>query len=224
MLFRSECQFEGVLHGFEPYVSLIGGVVGDVCERIKYKDSILIEDCCVKAKIFDGDFAGGILRGSAVVSRCFFCGEIHSSESAGGIQTDGERYIMNNCVCAATEISCKKRSSIAQPWDREQMAFDDWGVLLGTGVIDHGWMNFAGRIQTDDFTLEPQEEFMNYCTASCKLLTGTGEHPAIEGSLRDGVTISDEQARDPDFYRSIGWDFDTVWEMGEDGYPQIISP
>ena len=104
------------------------------------------------------------------------------------------------------------------------MAFDDWGVLLGTGVIDHGWMNFAGRIQTDDFTLEPQEEFMNYCTASCKLLTGTGEHPAIEGSLRDGVTISDEQARDPDFYRSIGWDLDTVWEMGEDGYPHIISP
>ena len=31
-------------------------------------------------------------------------------------------------------------------------------------------------------------------------------------------------ARDPDFYRSIGWDLDTVWEMGEDGYPQIISP
>ena len=43
----------------------------------------------------------------------------------------------------------------------------------------------------------------------------------MEGSQRDGITISEEAAHDPEFYKSLGWDFDTVWEIGEDGFPQI---
>lgn len=218
------CQFVGNLSGKEmkPLAECfyLGGIAGYAHGDMRKNTQI--EDCCVKAKI-DGSMRGsGITAGAALVSRCLFSGTVAASLRCAGIVADGMSCFVQNCVCVNTKINYTKAGPISVQEPVFVVNFDKDGTQLEPERIENAWSNSAGRIMCDDYTLLPTESrFLNYCTSSCELFALLVKYPFIDGSLRDGVTISEDKAYNSKFYSDLGWNFDNIWEIGTNGLPQI---
>lgn len=220
------CQFSGSITATtqEPYPPFnIGGICGNGQFHLQDEADIVpvIEDCCVKADITGALVSNGIAGGWPMVSRCFFTGRVEGTQYSAGVLSAvvDEIFDVKNCVCANAEIFTAENRPVSVWEPIWQDVKREYGI---SPERVPGWSNNAGRILCRDHTLSQNEKrFINYATASCQVASQAGSANIVEGSQRDGITISDEAAHDPEFYKGLGWDFDTVWEIGEDGFPQI---
>lgn len=217
------CQFSGQIQNtrniLSPRAHSMGGIVG----RANMGEPVpRIEDCCVKAKIGTAIWSSGIASGPAVISRCFFSGSVCGTEVVAGISQNINPVMISNCVCVASEIYCTKDRPAAWKSTCFYTVYDEIGHQLDAIRLHDVWQNCVGRITCIDPTLSQSDgESSNYSAACCTLHTMKGVFSAVDGSLRDGQTVSANGVRDEMFYRGLGWNFDSIWVMGSDGFPEI---
>lgn len=211
-----ECQFVGKVVSKHTSMANFGGIVGHTGQI-----TIAIEDCCVKADLINCYDGGGIAYGNARTLRCFFSGTVQSTYCSAGIVPYRRGPMPKYCVCAQAQLYHSASDILVEPSTRFISFYNEKGDQTGTKRIEDALLNHCGRITCEDHTLEPLAQPFNYCAPSCILCTQSGQHAPVDGSLRDGTTVLESDVHNPDFYRSHGWDFDTVWEVGNDGLPQI---
>lgn len=215
-----QCEFRGRVKLDYSHLSRAGGIAGNA--GVLGDAPSYYEDCCVKARISGADLASGIANGGAIISRCFFSGHLRGKLHISGITADGMLSIIHDCVCANCEIQYIGGEDASYQCGHFVTFCDETGHQTSAEYIEDAWKNHVGRIRCDDHLLTRDlDSKRNYCSTSCILRASSQIVDAISGSRRDGITISDESVADWTFYQKIGWDFNTVWEIGPNQFPQI---
>lgn len=214
------CSFSGELKYIRNVSGKLGGIVGSTLET---EGLPIICNCCVKANINGGSYVAGIATGHALVSQCFFSGKICGTLYVAGILSTGSLANVENCVCCDVTLvySSEEASSYK---DSFWVTFaDQKGESANSIFMKNAWRHHIGRIVCDDHTLGLVTTMQkNFCSKSCKKISIIEENiEIVEGSLRDGITVSGRWLHDKKFYENIGWDFVSIWEIGADNLPDI---
>jgi hypothetical protein len=206
-----------------------GGIAGG------FYDST-ISNCCNTGHIFSHTFAGGILgntEGSAITN-CYNTGDVSSNPNSssfsesGGIAGDFHDSTMSYCYNAGGVFVYTYDSS---------SSYDDESYV---------YPSYAGGIAGRSY-YNPADSAISYCVTLLDSISQTPEiklYSYLIGCHNDGESIytsnyaaddisgdavndadrliSRTEARMQSTYESLGWDFNTVWEMrtGYD-YPQL---
>lgn len=215
-----QCQFHGMILLDNSCYTSAGGIFGDVGKQGNAHP--YCEDCCVKADICGADDVGGIANGPTFITRCFFSGKLSGRLYVGGITSKSMLSIIQDCVCADCRIICTDKVDGTYQWGHFVTFCNNGGQQICTKYIEKAWRNHVGRVRCDDHLLLPDSSVReNYCTDSSIMQTKIQIVNPVDGSRRDGRTIPCNYSNKASFYKGIGWDFDTIWEIGSDGLPQI---
>jgi hypothetical protein len=120
----------------------------------------------------------------------------NGSQETGGAKRQGKA--LSGCVALNPSISAPN-------------GFERAGRVIGE--------NFEGvnELIGEDVINAAQEN--NYAWSGMAVTVG-GAAPASPYANRvDGADCAEKPEQS--FYQSIGWDFDTIWKMGGDGYPAL---
>ena len=218
------CQFVAGITGGD---ASAGGILGD--GRLSSGSPFVnrIQDCCVLADIrcqAHRSGSAGIAARCAWIDRCLYRGTINTGMSAAGILVRGQLGRVRSSVCAAGFISVLEDRPAVYQHDAYVTFLTEEGEDTGDNYsyIKNCWASCVGRIQNYDYKLSPHaSENTNLSLGTCTLSSGSGAVQIVEGSLRDGTSVSEEQLHDVELYQALGWDFERTWEMGENGWPRL---
>lgn len=227
------CSYSGTLSAWaDGPLFHLGGIAGLFSGNDEGKNTV--HDCRVDARITApaSSFGGisGIANGRIQILRCLFSGEIHGGKNVAGIIADGDHATVESCVCMAHKIVAAKTdyASITESfWAAERTAnnalvLDNKGSVVSQFVLS-GIRNNVGRITcTDHIVCEADSANQNYSAEFCKMHGKTKNFQPVNGSVRDGTTVTQDELASPQFYKKIGWDIASIWEIGN-GRPVLRS-
>ena len=155
-----------------------------------------ISDCFTTANISAPGYVGGIVGlNYASVSNCYASGTLSSETLAAGIiaYNDGASAKLKNSAAASEKISVSSQSGNAMR-------------ILG------GFRNGAPEpVTTENLALEKM------------IISINGVAQEVYDDPMNGTATSGDKLRQSATYKTLGWDFATIWKIGETEMPQLIG-
>ncbi len=155
-----------------------------------------ISDCFTTANISAPGYVGGIVGlNYASVSNCYASGTLSSETLAAGIiaYNDGASAKLKNSAAASEKISVSSQSGNAMR-------------ILG------GFRNGAPEpVTTENLALEKM------------IISINGVAQEVYDDPMNGTATSGDKLRQSATYKALGWDFATIWKIGETEMPQLIG-
>ncbi|MDR2079301.1 MAG: hypothetical protein LBP74_06255 [Treponema sp.] len=218
------CRADGTVSTAEtgsgwPYV---GGIVG-----YNYYGALVSQSCFTGTVIADNgsDYTGGIAGYNSQttghnsrIEDCWSSGTVQGFNNAGGIvgQNQVNTYIRRCYSRAAVETT--NGSGIGGIAGLNASGQEDAitaCVALNASITAAKGNNIHRIVGSGAGTLS-----RNYARSGLLPATTAGTYTADEGSDKpDGADCEEKPGET--FYTNLGWDFDTVWVMGADGYPAL---
>lgn len=155
-----------------------------------------ITDCFTTANISAPGYVGGIVGlNYGRVSNCYASGTLSSEKLAAGIvaYNDGASATLKNSAAASEKISVSSQSGNAMR-------------VLG------GFRNGAPEpVTAENLALEKMIVSIN------------GVAQELYDDPMNGTATSGDKLRQSATYKTLGWDFATIWQIGETEMPQLIG-
>ena len=190
-----------------------GGIAG-YNSRTGAPGNSRIEDCWSSGSVQGYINAGGIAgqnQVDALISRCYSTAAVHAAEArftgnAAGAGIGGIAGMNLSAAPDAITGCAALNPSIGADVKVNNAAYGE-NIYRISGITQTG----AGGITSG-----------NYAWAEMQV-TAAGEDIAIDPKGRDTSHGEDLGEAKPllSFYEGIGWDFNGVWKMGDDGYPAL---
>lgn len=187
-----------------------GGIAGHL-------EGGLIENCTVTGLIAsESTNAGGIAGTNAgEIRNCLSAVYVAEATSyAGGIAGRNAGDIQN-CLSAVHAVTADMYAgSIAGANFGGQISGCVAANMRTTDVLTAN----SGRITTNRYGGESLQNF-----GYDRMISNTNVSPETDGS-QDGTDVSWTRLLQADFYRELGWDFDTVWQMPQKQTDAFLLP
>lgn len=165
-----------------------------------------ITDCCNKNTVSGSvsSYVGGITGYSiGNISKCYNTGDVSGLSNVGGIA--GENFSnISDCYNIGTVSGLSSTGGIAGK------NFSKVNYCYNTGTINGSYGSFIGGIIGENNNID-SVKYCYYLEGSCN------------GENNGGQSISSEELRNQDMFLMNGWNFDTVWYMGDER-PLLIEP
>ena len=170
-----------------------------------------------------GDLAGGWRTGGIVtenynlIENCYFIGSVSGNWETGGIAawcSDNRDNQIRNCYAQAVGTASTSSVGMIAGYAYAGAVFAD-NVALGGSVQSPGE---RGRVLGKEKNTPISYENNLACTE----ITINGE-VVSDGTAdnKNGADKTTDELSQQATYEEIGWDFDSVWEMNEDGRPEL---
>ena len=196
--------------------ALVGSGDGLTIERVVLTRPV------VYAFEYVGGFIGSVTAGFNNVTKINDCyismGDVKAdSRNAGGI-IGGARYASLKNVYFTGDVESTSKSTAANSGGILGISENNWNVFNGVvslaenvigGVASQFIPRTYSAIQMKD-SYARSDMFLSAYTSS----TTTGLGRAMADQIKDPAVLKTQT-----FYESIGWDFDKVWKMPENGFP-----
>ena len=154
----------------------------------------VIEDCYSTANVTGTQWTAGLVAHNyKKVNRCYASGDVSSVYYGAGLvcENDGSLAITTNCVALNSKVEVSDQTG--------------WGLRV-VGNFKNG-------------ASEPDKD--NLYAWQGMQVSVNGVPKSIPDNNLDGTAITTEQTKDRDTYESLYWDFDEVWAMPTNAYPQL---
>jgi hypothetical protein len=199
-------------------VSKAGGLVGSSSTQSQ------MADCRAAGTVTADDLAGGLVgSGRDVAIRgCAAACNVSAKQTAGGLLGDGGSGL--------SVVDCCVRGSLAGSVLGGLIGADGGSLGFPTYLLNSyaacellGLMDGAKAAVVGGLVGNRKSPDQGLLASACfwdielaKVTVGVGSTPVYGGT---GLTTN--QMQQPDAFRQAGWDFDSTWAMGEEGYPVL---
>ena len=172
-----------------------------------------------------GDLAGGHRVGGIVtenyneVENCYFIGSLNGEWETGGIAAwnhDGTAAI-TNCYAAGSFTANDNNIGMISGYAYNGTRMTGNVALSGSlTVANNNYARICGRNNGVDEATTYQDNL------ACEDITINGS-VVSDGAAnnKNGEDKTAEELEQQDTYAAVGWDFETVWEMGDDNRPVL---
>jgi hypothetical protein len=205
--------------------SYIGGIVG-----YNYYGALVSQSCFNGTVIADkaGDYTGGIAGynsqtsgNNSRIEDCRSGGEVKGFNNAGGIvgQNQVNTYIRRCYSTAVVSVTNSAATGVGGIAGMNVSSLTDAitaCVALNPSLSAPAGNNIHRVTGTTGGTMSDNHAW------SGMTVTTTGTYTPETGAANaDGADLA-AQKPGQSFYAGIGWDFNNVWEMDDDGYPKLM--
>lgn len=154
----------------------------------------LIENCYSTSTVSGTKWAAGLVAYSyGKVNHCYASGNISGVYIGAGVvgENDGSYATTTNCVALNSKIELSDQSA--------------WGLRV------------VGNFKNN----APEPDMDNLFAWQGMQVSINGVPKSITDNNLDGTSITTVQTTAQGTYESLGWDFDEVWTMNANGYPEL---